>query len=84
LRGVQPMSWSELQRLVEEAEADGAIRRSLRRCRSRGELLMASRRMGYRIQATDLRRAWQLEQVEAGRLTPADPGTSFWLRQAGD
>lgn len=78
------MSWSELQRLVEEAEADGAIRRSLRRCRSRRELLMASRRMGYRIQATDLRRAWQLEQVEAGRVTPADPGTSFWLRQAGD
>ena len=33
------MSWSELQRLVEEAEADGLIRRGLRHCRSRQELL---------------------------------------------
>ncbi|MEB3334749.1 MAG: Nif11 family protein [Cyanobacteriota bacterium] len=76
------MSWSELQRLVEEAEADGAIRRGLRRCRSRRELLMASRRLGYGIQAQDLRRAWQLEQTEAGRVNPADPGNSFAFRQA--
>ncbi|MFN9630118.1 MAG: nitrogen fixation protein [Cyanobacteriota bacterium] len=77
------MSWSELQRLVEEAEADGAIRRGLRRCRSRHELLMASRRLGYRIQVADLRRAWQLDQGEADGFTPADRGNSLWLRQAG-
>jgi hypothetical protein len=28
------MSWSELERLVQEAEADGVIRRGLRPCRS--------------------------------------------------
>jgi hypothetical protein len=78
------MSWSELQRLVEEAEADGAIRRGLRRCRSRAELLLASRRLGYRIQALDLRNAWLLDQWETGVFTPASRGNSGQLRQAGD
>lgn len=54
------MSWSELERLVEEAEADGVIRRSLRRCRSRAELVLAARRLGYAITRADLRRAWLL------------------------
>lgn len=57
------MSWSELERLVEDAENDGAIRRGLRRCRSRQELVMASRRLGYRIQPRDLRKAWLLDQA---------------------
>jgi hypothetical protein len=78
------MSWSELQRLVEEAEADGAIRRGLRRCRSRAELLLASRRLGYRIQALDLRNAWLLDQRETGVFTPASRRNSGQLRQAGD
>ncbi|MFM7640969.1 MAG: nitrogen fixation protein [Cyanobium sp.] len=59
------MSWSELERLVEDAETDGVIRRGLRHCRSRRELLMASRRLGYGVQPNDLRRAWQLDRMEA-------------------
>ncbi|MFN5465114.1 MAG: nitrogen fixation protein [Cyanobacteriota bacterium] len=59
------MSWSELERLVEDAETDGVIRRGLRHCRSRRELLMASRRLGYGIQLNDLRRAWQLDRMES-------------------
>lgn len=78
------MSWSELQRLVEEAEADGEIRRGLRRCRSRGELLMACRRLGYRIQALDLRNAWLLDQMETGVFTPASRRNPGRRRQAGD
>jgi len=53
------MSWSELERLVDEAERDGDIRRALRRCRNREELVLAGRRLGYRITRIDLLRAWQ-------------------------
>ncbi|MFN9645134.1 MAG: Nif11-like leader peptide family natural product precursor [Cyanobacteriota bacterium] len=68
------MSWSELQRLVEEAEVDGALRRGLRRCRSPRELLMACRRLGYGIQALDLLHARALEGSESGRFTPEGRG----------
>ena len=54
------MSWSELERLVQEAENDGVIRRALRHCRSRTELVLAARRLGYRITRVDLQRAWQM------------------------
>ncbi|MEB3257335.1 MAG: Nif11 family protein [Cyanobacteriota bacterium] len=60
------MSWSELERLVDDAESDGAIRRSLRRCRSRREFLLAARRLGYRIHACDLQTAWSLDLMESG------------------
>ncbi len=66
------MSWSELQRLVEEAETDGALRRGLRRCRSQRELLLACRRLGYGIQTLDLRHARDLEHQEGHWFTPAD------------
>ncbi|MFN7678778.1 MAG: Nif11-like leader peptide family natural product precursor [Cyanobacteriota bacterium] len=66
------MCWSELERLVEEAERDPAIRRSLRHCRSRQELVMASRRLGYQIQARDLHRAWLLDRAAARSLIPAN------------
>lgn len=56
------MSWSELERLVEEAEADGGLRRALRHCRSRRELLLACRHLGFGITRTDLRQAWELHQ----------------------
>lgn len=56
------MSWSELERLVEEAEADGVIQRALRHCRSGSELVLAARRLGYRITRVDLQRARQLHQ----------------------
>jgi hypothetical protein len=78
------MSWSELERLVEEAERDGTIRRSLRCCRSQRELLMASKRLGYRIQALDLRNAWLLEQASCKGITPADRGSPWEFRRAGD
>lgn len=55
------MSWSELERLVEEAETDEVIRRGLRHCRSRAELLLAARRLGFRVTRMDLQRAWQLQ-----------------------
>jgi len=58
------MSWSELERLVQEAETDGVIRRSLRHCRSRPELVLAARRLGYRITRVDLQRAWQMHGRE--------------------
>ena len=61
------MSWSELERFVEELEADAALRRALKHCRSRKELILAARRLGYRITRMDLQRAWQEEQLENER-----------------
>jgi len=51
------MSWSELERLVDQAEADAGLRRSLKGCRSTPELILAARRLGYRITRIDLQRA---------------------------
>ena len=59
------MSWLELERLVDEAESDQALQRALKHCRSRKELILAARRLGYRITQIDLQRAWQEEQAEA-------------------
>ena len=56
------MSWSELERMVEAAEADPALRRALRHCRSRQELVLAGQRLGFAIGFADLRRARLLEQ----------------------
>ena len=66
------MSWLELARLVDEAEADQALQRALKHCRSRKELILAARRLGYRITRIDLQRAWQEEKREAEeqRLAP--------------
>ena len=58
------MSWSELERFVEELEADAALRRALKHCRSRQELILAARRLGYRITRMDLQRAWQEHKEE--------------------
>ncbi len=60
------MSWSELERLVQEAENDGVIRRALRHCRSRRELVLAARRLGYRITRVDLQQAWQMDGRHKG------------------
>ena len=54
----------ELERLVDEVEADGGLQRALRHCRSRRELILAARRLGYGITRLDLKRAWQEEQAE--------------------
>ena len=58
----RPMSWSELERLVEQAENDATLRRALMHCRSRFELVLAGRRLGFAIDGQDLRLAWQLHQ----------------------
>jgi len=51
------MSWSELERLVDAAEASQPLRRQLRRCSSSQELVSLARLLGYRISAADLRTA---------------------------
>jgi len=61
------MSWSELERLVQEGEADAALRRALKHCRSTQELVLAARRLGYRITRIDLQRAWEEERQEYQR-----------------
>jgi hypothetical protein len=61
------MSWSELERLVDQAETDVALRRSLKNCRSTPELILAARRLGYRITRIDLQRAWEEEREEYQR-----------------
>ena len=61
------MSWSELERLVDEAEAQPSLRRSLKGCRSTPELILAARRLGYRITRMDLQRAWEEERREYQR-----------------
>ena len=59
------MSWSELERFVADVEADAELQRALRHCRSRKELILAARRLGYRITRLDLQQAWEEEQRDA-------------------
>ena len=61
------MSWSELESFVDDVETDAALKRALKHCRSRKELILAARRLGYRITRIDLQRAWQEEQLEHER-----------------
>jgi hypothetical protein len=68
------MSWSELERMVEEAELDAEIRRALRHCRSRQELVLAARQLGYRVTRLDLARAWQEHQWGAGQRQAVNAG----------
>jgi hypothetical protein len=52
------MSWSELERLVNDAEAHAELRNTLSRSRSRQELLRSARHLGYRVTRADLQNAW--------------------------
>jgi hypothetical protein len=61
------MSWSELERLVDDVEADAGLRCSLKGCRSTPELILAARYLGYRITRMDLQRAWEEERQEYQR-----------------
>ena len=61
------MSWTELERLVTTAEADHDLRRALKRCRSQAELVLAARRLGYRITSHDLTAALEDHQRDQGR-----------------
>ncbi len=47
-----------------DVEADSALQHALKHCRSRKELMLAARRLGYRITRMDLQRACQEEQRE--------------------
>jgi hypothetical protein len=69
------MSWSDLERLVVDAEASAQLKGVLRRCSSRNELLQAARRLGYRVTHTDLRQAWlrHLQAAEAQELSQPQP-----------
>jgi hypothetical protein len=48
------MSWSELERLVDQAEAQPSLRRSLKECCSNPELILAARSLDDRITSNDL------------------------------
>jgi hypothetical protein len=52
------MSWSDLERLVADAETSHALQQTLRHCRSRQELLHTARQLGYRVTKGDLLNAW--------------------------
>jgi hypothetical protein len=69
------MSWSELERLVVDAEASAQLQGVLRRCRSRNELLQTARRLGYRVTQNDLRQAWlqHLQDAKAQKLSRPQP-----------
>ena len=60
---------------------EGDLQRALRHCRSRKELILAARRLGYRITRIDLQRAWQEEQAEAEGQQQAGNHTC-WVRKA--
>jgi hypothetical protein len=71
------MSWSDLERLVVDAEASAQLQGVLRRCSSRNDLLQTARRLGYRVTKGDLRQAWlqHLQEGEAQELSQLEPAT---------
>jgi len=71
------MSWSDLERMVVDAEANAQLQGVLRRCRTRNELLQTARRLGYRVTHNDLRHAWSQHLQEAGaqELSQLEPAT---------
>ena len=79
------MSWSELERLVEQAESDAALRRALTHCRSRAELVLAGRRLGFGIDAAQLglhvMQDWQQRPFQR-RVGGADFGDALVPRHA--
>jgi hypothetical protein len=70
------MSWSDLERLVADAEASPALQQVLRQCHSRQELLRTARQLGYRLTRADLQNAW-LEHHNPGEVQGAD-GADRW------
>ena len=70
------MSWSDLERLVADAESSPALQQVLRQCHSRQELLRTARQLGYRHTRADLQNAW-LEHHTAGEVQGED-GAAHW------
>ena len=58
------MSWQEFERLVDDAESDRELRWVLRHCRSAEDLILAARKLGYRVTRVDLQRAIEAERQE--------------------
>jgi len=69
------MSWSDLERLVVDAETSHVLKQTLSQCLSRNELLQTARRLGYRVTKGDLRHAWlqHLQDAEAQELSQLEP-----------
>jgi hypothetical protein len=65
------MSWSDLERLVVDAEASAQLQGGRRRCRSRNYLLQTARRLVYRVTHNDLRQAWSEHLQEAEAQEPS-------------
>jgi len=65
------MSWSDLERLVADAESSPALQQFLRQCHSRQELLHTARYLGYRVTKVDLLNAW-LEHHNAAAVSGVD------------
>ena len=70
------MSWSDLERLVADAETSQALQQTLSHCRSRQELLHTARQLGYRVTKGDLLNAW-LEHHNAAEVNGAG-GADRW------
>ncbi len=58
------MSWFELERLVDDVEKEPQLAQALRHCRSNPELVLAARRLGYRITRVDLEQAAMQHKFE--------------------
>lgn len=69
--GHEQMSWSDLERLVADAETSSELQQTLCQSRSRQELLHTARRLGYRVTRSDLQNAW-LEHHNAPALQGMD------------
>ncbi|MCP9784401.1 Nif11-like leader peptide family natural product precursor [Cyanobium sp. WKJ7-Wakatipu] len=70
------MSWSDLVRLVADAECSPTLQQVLRQCHSRQELLRTARQLGYRLTRSDLQNAW-LEHHNAGEVQGADKASNY-------
>ena len=70
------MSWSDLERLVADAESSPALQQVLRQCHSRQELLRTARQLGYRVTKSYLLNAL-LEHHNAAEVQGAD-GAELW------
>ena len=70
------MSWSDLERLVADAESSPALQQVLRQCHSRQELLRTARQLGYRLTSSDLQNAW-LEHHNTAEVQGED-GAAQW------
>ncbi|MCP9909969.1 Nif11-like leader peptide family natural product precursor [Cyanobium sp. BA20m-p-22] len=70
------MSWSDLERLVADAETSPALQQVLRQCHSRQELLRTARQLGFRLTRADLQNAW-MEHHNAAEVQGED-GAAQW------